>query len=313
MKRWNIEKTNTKLVLYYKDLESAQKANPKAVRITECFDCSYLEYVNKIISSATHTFKNYRGKIVYKIPYNSAFVLVQLAYDIIDGSPFYYDSLLFQSHDDPWVLPVTWEMISPAEFYNRFLDKNHTDLPISAISIKELKALKVDKFWFKEQKAYYRDEDGYFYFVNKYDLPSKKSKEEFLKFAGNKEAVLARVNVAGVPKHTQWYSSMGEFLHSYKDLKSETSPALGSVSYTIKQRGYTKKHPEDREVVLRLPFFNLDKELEHETCTWRLAHRWCAMMEGLKQFGEPLKNVNWVEDLIKRWIFHNNSVAQMSK
>ena len=85
MKRWTIEKSGHSLVLYYKDFETAKEKNPEAISIKECTDYGYLEYVEKIISSATETLYNYKGRIVYKIPYNSAYVLVQLWYDIIDG------------------------------------------------------------------------------------------------------------------------------------------------------------------------------------------------------------------------------------
>ena len=313
MKRWNIKNPDGCITLYYMDLATAKKQNPKAISINECTDYSYLEYVDKIISSATEALYNYKGKLVYKIPYNSAYVLVQLLYDVINGKPFYYDGLQFQSHDVTWVLPITWEISNPKEFWERFMDDTHVDLPITIISFNELKSLKPTKFWFKNKRAYYKDKHGYFYYIDKYDLPNKKSREEFEVFKGNEDAVLASVNLAGRPIHIRWYSSEREFLDKYNRFCAETPASHGTASYTIKKRGYSKKAPEDRGIAFRLPYFRLDNELEYESCTFKVASKWCALMQGYKQFGsEPFMNLDWVQDLIKRWVGHKESVPKQN-
>lgn len=71
------------------------------------------------------------------------------------------------------------------------------------------------------------------------------------------------------------------------------------------------KAPEDRKIIIRLPYFRLNKEIEYEmnehansnaksVAHW-VARKWCGMMESYCQFGEAFKNMEWVEDLITRW------------
>jgi hypothetical protein len=164
--------------------------------------------------------------------------------------------------------------------------------------MKELKALKTTKFWFKNNKAYYKDTHGYFYVIDK----------------GNDNAVLACVELSGRSKHTGWYASESEFLDEYKKFQTDNSASHGSISYVIKKRGYKKVSPEDRRVIFRLPYFRLDIELKHESCTCHVAHKWCALMEGYSQFGnEPrFLNADWVEDLIKRWITYTENAPKQN-
>ena len=183
---------------------------------------TYLEYVEKIKLSAAETSLNYKGKLVYKIPHNSAHVLVQLLCDMIDGKPFYYDSVQFQNHDVAWVLPVTWEMSTPQEFCERFLADAPLELPIEAISLRELKSLKPTRFWFKNNRAYYRDTHGYFYFVDKRDLPNKKSREEYSKFKGNSDAVLACMMLRGLPSIRAGMSLNTNFWTSLENFKRKS-------------------------------------------------------------------------------------------
>jgi len=309
MKRWIIEKPEGIFKLYYKDLATANERNPTAISIKECTDYGYLEHVEKIKTSATETLLNYKGKLVYKVPHNSAHVLVQLWYDMIDGKPFYYDSLQFQNHDVIWVMPVIWEVSTPQEFCKRFLDDAPVDLPIEVISMRELKSLKPIKFWFKNFRAYYRDANGYFYFAHKRDLPGKKAREEYIKFKGNDNAVLACMLLRGQPEHKRWYSSESEFLDEYRKFQANTPASHGSTSYEIKARGFKKISPEDRKILFRLPYFRLDTELKYEKCTFHIAQKWCALMEDHNQFGDEPRflNAEWVEDLIKRWISHNTN------
>jgi len=308
MKRWIIERPTGSLIHYYKDLETAKKRNPDAISIKECMDYSYLEYVDKIISLSIKSICDYKGRMIYSIPYNSSFILVRVLSDIIDGKIFYYDGLEFQVHNTYGPRPIMWDMGTPKGFCERFLNQNHMELPIEVISIKKLKTLKPVKFWFKNNAAYYRCQHGYFYYIDKKDLPNKKSLEEYEKFKGNEDAVWARVEMRGLAKYTKWFSSESELLDEYKAFRESTPSSLGSTSYNIIKKGYMKNHPEDRAIAFRLPYFQLDDEIKDDDNARRLGYKWCSLLEGHKQFGEPIENLDWVEDLIKRWIDHKEKL-----
>jgi len=128
-------------------------------------------------------------------------------------------------------MPVTWDVSRPKEFWEHFLSDTHLELPIEIISMNELKALKPTKFWFKNNCVCYKDGNGYFYYINKLDLPNKKKRDEFEKFKSNDAAVLASMMLRGLSKHTQWYPSESAFLLEYKKFQADTPAALGSTSY----------------------------------------------------------------------------------
>jgi hypothetical protein len=271
------------LKLYSADMESIKKKRPDAISITECNDYGYLSFIDKIKQSAADEIYSYKGKKVYKVPYNSAFVLVQIWYDIIGGEPFYYDGLQFQDHDCGSV-PVTWEMGRPEEFYNRFLaDAGHVRLPVEVISLKELKKLKPIKFWFKNNRAFYKDPNGYFYFISKWDLPTKEKRTEYEMFKNNENALFVTYGNA-LDRYTKWFASEGEFHDEFNRYKASVPPACGTPYYDIKRRGYKKKAPEDRKIAFRLPYLNLDKELEYDGSAHSIAGKWCRLMADHKQF-----------------------------
>ena len=305
MKRWYVEFPDYTLKLYYKDLQAARTKNPKSISIIECFDYDYLSYVEKIKSSAIEVLYNYKSKRVHKILYNSGYILVRMHYDIIDGEEYYYDMLQFQIHSkSKCVIPITWGVSNPKEFWEQYINcSNPIELPIEAISLNELKALKPTRFWFRNLRAFYRDDNGYFYYIHKTNLPNKKSREEYEKFKGNKNAVFVRYGSNFVMDNsTKWFTSEEEFKEEYRQFVQDTPAYYGNPHYEIKQKGYNKKPPDDRKIVFRLPYFQIDKELKRGNQPYWIAREWCAMMEGYSQFGDIFDNVNWVEDLIKRWV-----------
>jgi len=319
MKRWNIQLPDTSMTLYYADLETARAKYPKAINITENFDYGYLEFVDKI-KAVAQVECDHKGKRVYKIPYNSAYILVHLWYDIENGKEFYYDGCDFQRHDEcTGAMSIMWTWSTPKEFYEQFLkERGHVELPIEVISLRELKKLNPVKFHNKNGKALYRDCYGYFYIVNKHDLPNKKKCAEYAQFKGNPNAVFARIDSSYKVTSAKWFDSIYDLLQEFEQYKKDTPASFGTPFYTIMKRGYTKVAPEDREIVFRLPYFQLDKEVAYENnekrrsepIPWIVAQKWCGMMDGYTQFGRSFSNREWVKDLIVSWLAYTEKNNQ---
>ena len=313
MKRWNVELPEFTLELYYQDLETAKEKNPRAINITESFNYAYLDYVEKIKAEAKGILYDYRGRTVYKIPYNSAYILVRLWLSTEGGEEYYYDGCEFQRHDEHgFTVPIMWTSSTPEEFYKQFLtEDDNAELPVEFISLRELKKLKPVKFSNKDGKAYYKDSNGYFYFVYKDCLPNKRDREEYERFNGCKEAVEAKLYKNDYRHEVKWFLSEDALIQEYEDMKRNTPASYPQPFYEIRKHGYTMKAPEDRKIIIRLPYFRLNKEIEYEmnehansnaksVAHW-VARKWCGMMESYCQFGEAFKNMEWVEDLITRW------------
>ena len=131
MKRWNVQFNDCSIQKYYENLQTAKKANPTALTITENIDYTYLQYIEKIQSAATEIFCDYRGRKIYKIPHAGGHILVQLWSDIEGGSEFYYDGCQYQRHDEgSLVEPITWTFSAPHEFYKKFLKHEIQDVSV---------------------------------------------------------------------------------------------------------------------------------------------------------------------------------------
>jgi len=293
------------------DFEAARVANPEAIQITECTDYSYLTYIKKIKAASVETLHDYRGRNVYKIPLNSAYVLVRLYCSSEEGEEYFFDGCEFQRHDEHgFTPPIFWTSSTPEEFYNQFVHTEpYTILPVEVLSLNELKKVDPTRFYNREGRVFYRDRYGYFYFAHKQRLPNKKDHEEYARQKNNPLAIKVSYGTSVKEAQTAWFSSEEEFIAVYDLFVQDTPPTFGTPYYTVRERGYTKIAPADRKVIFRLPYFNLERELAYEEKGCRntkstihcIARKWCGMFEGYKQFAEPFKNLDWVEELIKQW------------
>lgn len=324
MKRWNVVLPEYTLKLYYQDYETAKIRNSRAISIVENFDYAYLEYVEKIKSAAKEILYDYKGRKLYKIPYNSAYILVRLLMSFEDGKEYYYDGCEFQRHDEhTFTVPITWTISTPEEFYTQFLaDSYHVELPIEFVSLREIKALKAVKFYNKNSKVFYKDSNGYFYFGDKTCFPNKKDRDEFQKFNGSTEAVRAKLYENDYHYKTKWFLSEAELIQEFDKMIQKAPASYPQPFYEITKRGYAMRHPEDREVIIRLPYFRLEKEIEYErkehtnekSVSHWVARKWCGMMEGYRLLGDAFDSMGWVEDLVTRWheyTLSNNSNSKL--
>lgn len=120
MKRFVIEDVDGYVLkLYYSDIEEAKRKNPDCT-INEYIDYSHSIYCNAIRSASTETILDYKGRIIYKIPLSTGYVLVRLYIDPQDDT--WYDYCEYQQIiNTQLVLPVTFTMSTPKEFCQKYL------------------------------------------------------------------------------------------------------------------------------------------------------------------------------------------------
>ena len=59
-----------------------------------------------------------------------------------------------------------------------------------------------------------------------------------------------------------------------------------------------------------MPYIDIDKEINlakkdtanENSISRTVANIWCKQMEGIRFFGMPCNNIEWVEDVVKRYI-----------
>ena len=97
-----------------------------------------------------------------------------------------------------------------------------------------------------------------------------------------------------------WFESKEFFLRFFQTEKVKVPSYATSPRYKIKKVGYRKVKPEDRKVILRLPYINLDGELTHGIPATDIALSWSRMCDRKWQ-GRTLDCYSWLIDVVKHY------------
>ena len=77
---------------------------------------------------------------------------------------------------------------------------------------------------------------------------------------------------------TRWYDNESELLRVFNEKKKDYPATYATPRYEILKRGYKKLPPDDRKVILRLPYINLNKELNLKTPKQEIAYVWGKLL-----------------------------------
>ena len=267
--------------LYYKDKQTAYDFWSKdfeIISIEQDTDTSHIAFINRIKDKSELISQNGK-KQIYKYPHNNSFILVKFYADGDD----YYDWCEFQRWDCNGLMqPILWTVSNPKDFCELF-DNSVEKLPQGfVVTPKEIKKMKAKKFYNKNGEVLWVDNLGYIYSVNKAALPNKRDKAEWEQFHDNPNAVwvcyvLATPSNCIGKEKAGWFKSKESFLQFYQEEKAKVPSYCTSPRYEIKRTGYEKLKPEDRQVILRLPYMNLDMELAYGTSIQDIALSWSKM------------------------------------
>ena len=313
--RWKIkfkkpDGTESEIKLYYEDKQSAYNLIGKdfeIISIEQDTDASHVEFIDRIKSKSEFIGSN-GNKQLYKYPYNDSFIIVIFRKNGDD----YYDYLQFQRWDCiGHIKPILWTPSNPKRFYELF-DKDVPELPQGiVVTPKEIKKMKAKKFWNKGGDVLWVDDLGYIYSADKDTLPSKYKNEEWNKFHDNPNAikvtyVLATLdNIHGNAK-TKWFESKESFLQFYETEKKNVPGYCTFPRYEIVRVGYKREKPEDRKVIWRLPYIDLDMELACGTPINRIAMNWCRRCDKLLRGQQGFSDFSFFMDVIERYKAYMN-------
>ena len=240
--------------LYSDNIELLKKSFPEyADNIKEI---PILEEADKIkIKELIDLSVQIRGEI-YSLPYNGGRIL----YRIMQHEGQYIDGIEYQRHDEhKLVEPVLKDICSIDKFYQIFCPK-HELLPPTWLSKNEFDKIKPKPTCFDKKGPYgkYIDCMGYVYLVPKRAPWNKNGIELYNRFNDDPEsAVYARIRSAtfGYLKEarTDWFESEQFLIDECNKIES-----MSGVAYDIKQKGFNPKHPKDRKLIIRLPYFNFN-------------------------------------------------------
>ena len=290
--------------MYYKSIDEAKQKHPDA-EITIDMDKSFIDSVEKIKALSEHTFHDYKGREVWKIPHNGKFILYrQYEYD---GE--YIDGCDYQRWDNVFGMnPITWTASDPKNFEKLFLRSKPFYDGQLFISLKELRKRKAKRFYNKSGRAYWKDNNGLFYMAMKYDLPGAAENEEYEKFKDNRNAVRVWYGTEPAFGKTKWFDNMDSFLQFFNNEKESHPSYLPKLQYRIREKGYKKLPPTDRKVVCALPYIDIDTEIslaQRDTANINaisrmIAKMWCDQIKDA--------DIDLVEDIVKKYMEVNDNV-----
>lgn len=263
--RWKITLPKGECLIYAKTIFEAKRRFPEALDITLYKDNSYLKKLDEIKNMSTFMGCDRLNYEVYKFPYNGSYVLVRLHKD---ENGDYYDILQFQRWDCKGQMnPITWNMCNTIEFIYMFTDEYLDETQGYIVTPRELKKLKPYKFYNKNNEVMWVDDNGCVYTAEKHLLPNKENKAEYNQFKDNPDAVSVRFTDGRFSDNysIRWFDNIDTFKDFFQELHRDRNPVFGKPSYEIRKRGYNRKNPDDRKCILKLPYINLNKELQNGT------------------------------------------------
>lgn len=257
MKRYILYLQNGTKIKLYGNEECLKQQFPEASKIREDTDSSFCDFIEKIEKTVEDIVFDNRGRPIWKIPYNTGYIMYRQFVDEVDGTLL--DGCLYQRFDNIGTNIKSLKTLSnPREFYELFIaNKRQSDGKLTMVSPKYLTEQKAKMIYNKNGYRFWRDSNGRFYVANRNWLPSKIERDEYLSFHDNNDAILVSYGTEVAFRKTQWFDNIAEFIEVFYPLKEQNS----SMYYEIRQQGYKKLPPEERKVIVSLPMFDLEREL----------------------------------------------------
>ena len=273
MNRWLVD---GQIKIYADTRDKVYALFPEALSVELYEDNSYLEIIDIIKSKAIKCYADHKGREVYHIPHLDSYIKVKL----LQHNGEYLDSVMYQRWDMLGLTyPVLWNISSVKDFYDTFISEVNDPgpLPVEFVSMKYIKKSKAVKIINKKNISVWVDKDGYIYYSDKFSLPNKRNKEEYGRFRDNADAVLGKM-IFYSDSTTRWYDNESEFLRIFNEKKKDYPASYATPRYEILKRGYKKLPPDDRKVILRLPYINLSKEFKLKTPKQHIVNCWSKML-----------------------------------
>lgn len=283
-KRWNIKFEGNSHIckIYAETIEDAKKLFPyeKIEKITPFDDFRYVELIETIKKYSkflgSHPMRG-GSREIYMYPWGADCLIIRLYTDSEGG---YFDFAEYQERGGSLMIPITFTYTNPTDIYEKyFANEINKNLPDGFISAKELKKTGAKLFSRKNGIKCWVDKDGYFYDCDNYDYPNKANKAEYKEFHDQPNAVFVHSEFGQYEKETKWWHSLDEFLTDFK-IKADNTPSYcATPKYQVRRQGYKKLPPDERKVIYRYPYFNIDRQLDEGNPAEYIALMWIKMMK----------------------------------
>lgn len=177
----------------------------------------------------------------------------------------YYDLVEYRKDNYCCSTRMLWSLCSAEDFIDMFLVEVPQKEIGWCVTLKEVKKL-CGKLLFKwEGFSVWRDNDGYLYYGTQFSW-GKHFKEEYKTMSKHRETAIL-VAYRDIKRSLQchsWFASESDWTNHWNQMLSEIKPYEASPTFHIEKRGYRKKPVEERKLICRLRYMNIETELRTE-------------------------------------------------
>lgn len=245
----------------------------------------YEEYIERIKLNSSFVGSNGVDEL-YKLENNGKYILIRMR-KFPNGS---YSTLCrYQRHDEgKLIIPTLWDIGTYEDFFDRFLKDIPTDVEEKWLNFYELKKTKAKRINRKTYEPVWLDSNNRLYISDR-PIPKKKEIEEWKLLADNsKSAIFIRYNY-----HNEVRGKYKWFINREKAEKFIKQDEKIGNWYVVKN-GYNHKHPMERNVILKLPYFKIDEELKE--------HHKDKVVTMLHNSIKNRVEISWVENVVNSYM-----------
>ena len=282
MKRWEVTYLDKPLLLYGNTADEVREKYTST--IDKGSDVKPLPYPKELYDKLTtlpirHIDK--QGREYREINCGAGYCVYRMSKDESDGQ--YYDLIQYRRSGGRLIELCLWSCCTTQEFADMWLK----EIPVKkcgfVVSLSEVKKL-CGKMLFRIDKYHvWRDSDGYYY-VGYSPEWGKRFKEEYKRMSAYKDTAVYVYWAEGIygSNKSRWFESENKWIEYWNKISSEQPSHAATLRYEIIQHGYKKLPVENRKLICRLNYMNIERELKSESPEL-VAKMWAR---GQERFGD---------------------------
>lgn len=296
MNRWQVTYLGKPFMLYGNTAEEViQKYSSTIDEGSNVIPIPYPQELFDKLTELPVRHRDNKGREYREVNTGCNYCTYRISKDETDGR--YYDLVQYRINSGRLVAPSLWSACTAQEFVNMYLKPVSEKKCGWLFSLKEVKKL-CGKVQFKIGKVnVWKDADGYYYIGCQNDW-SKSKKEEYKVMSEHRESAIYVSFTEGLfgGHKYRWFESEDVWCEYWDKIKSEQPSYARTLDYEIIRHGYNKLPVEDRKLICRLRYINLERELKTEPSD--VVAKWWAKYN--KQFVELVEDDELFKKIVEK-------------
>lgn len=264
MKRWQVNYLGEPFMLYG---DTAEQVKDKySDTMDKGSDITPLPYPQELFNKLTALpiiHRDAKGREYREINCGASYCVYRISKDESDGQ--YYDIVQFRRSGGRLIEPCLWGICTAQQFVDDWLREVPHKKCGNIVSLKEVKKM-CGKMLFRIGKIFvWRDADGYYYVGNSW-MWGKHFKEQYKNMSQHRDTAIYVWWTEGIYRKSRrsWFESEDCWQEYWNKITAEQPSYAGTLRYDIISRGYRAVPIEERKLICRLEYMNLERELKSE-------------------------------------------------